>query len=271
MTITNFHALEQAISQRSISFTVNKASIATQIAGGFSSLWRATGLPTAGAVPTSTVVCNNLTSGAFNFNNAEVGAFTYFYRATLTSGNNATDNYFVDRLLHMGGLNGTLTTAQTVSADASVAGLDIRRGDAGYSDVQWWLEWYTATGSTVSNGVTITYTNTSDVSGRTTTVNIPASTGAGRMIPIIGAAGEFIKSIQSVTLAVSTGTAGNFGVTATRNLCSMALGLANTPVIYDWQLLGLPALPENTCLSIISIPGTTSTGTLNGIIKLTQG
>lgn len=47
----------------------------------------------------------------------------------------------------MGGLNGTLTTAQTVGIDFSALSSDNmaeRIGDANYSDIQWWLEWYMA-------------------------------------------------------------------------------------------------------------------------------
>jgi len=118
----------------------------------------------------------------------------------MLSSNSATDVQIHDRLAHMGGLNGTLTTAQTVGVDVSVSALDSRRGDSSYSDVQWWLEWYTATGSTAVTA-TVSYTNAAGVSGKTTTVYIAASLAASRMLPIIGSGGEFIKSIQSVTLS----------------------------------------------------------------------
>lgn len=47
-----------------------------------------------------------------------------------------------DRLMHMGGLNGTLTTAQAVNLNLNGVTADNmanRIGDANYSDVQWWL------------------------------------------------------------------------------------------------------------------------------------
>jgi hypothetical protein len=63
---------------------------------------------------------------------------------------------------HFGGLNGTLTTAQTVSLDLSTLlatdNINLRKGDNNYSDVQWWLEWYTATGATaVTATIAVTY------------------------------------------------------------------------------------------------------------------
>ena len=71
------------------------------------------------------------------------------------------------------------------------------------------------------------------------------------MLPIIGSGGEFIKSIQSVTLSATTATAGSFGVTATRALCGLSLGLANSSVIGDWSLLGFPKVPDDSCLMMV--------------------
>lgn len=272
MTITNRDQLIDAIANKSTSLVINKASIATQIAGGFSSLWRATGTPGQGAVPTTAAVCTKALTGAFSFSNPTDPVKSYLARLFFLSANSATDIQMHDRLAHMGGLSGTVTTAQTVSVDVSGSSnnLDNRRGDTNFSDVQWWLEWYTATGSTaVSATCAVTY---DDNSTGNVVVAVPASTGASRLLAILPAVvGRYIKSIQSVTLSATTGTAGNFGVTASRSLCGVSLGLANSGVVADWAYLGLPRVHDDACLAMIMIPGTTSTGLLYGSGKLAQG
>lgn len=271
MAITSIDGIIDALGNNAQNLVINKATLATQIAGGFTSLWRATGTPAQGAIPSTAAECNNALLGCFGFNNP-VSGNSYLARSMMVCGNAATDFQFHDRLAHMGGLNGTLTTAQTVGVDVSTStnNMALRRGDANYSDVQWWLEWYTATGSTAVTA-TITYTNAAGTSGRTTTVSIPASTAASRMIPIIGSGGEFIKSVQSVTLSATTATAGSFGVTATRALTGLSLGLANAGSVYDWAMLGFPRIHDYACLMLVCIPGTTSSGAVYGTGKIVQG
>lgn len=274
MTITTVDGLVDALANNATAFVVNKASIATQAAGGFSSLWRATGTPAQGAIPGAAAVCTKALTGAFSFNNPVDPVKSYLARGFLLSGNSATDVQVHDRLAHMGGLSGTVTTAQTVNVDVSGSSnnLDARRGDSNYSDVQWWIEIYTDIGTTAVTA-TVTYTNAAGTSGRTTTVSIGGASPLNqdsRMFPIIGNGGEFIQSIQSIQ-HVTTGTAGSYGITATRSLGGMSLGLANAGQVYDWALLGLPRVHDDACLFMVMICGTTSTGALYGTFKLVQG
>lgn len=272
MTISNRDQLIDALANNSTALVINKASIATQIAGGFSSLWRATGVPGQGAIPGAAAVCTKALTGAFSFTNPTAPVKTYLTRLFLISGNTATNVQIHDRLSHMGGLSGTVITAQTVNVDVDVvtSNMILRRGDANFSDVQWWLEWYTATGSTVANATcAVTY---DDASTGNVVVSIPASTAASRMLAIPPAvAGRFIKSIQSVTLSASTLTAGSFGITATRNLGGLDLGLANAGTVGDWSYLGLPRVHDDACLAMVMLVSTTSTGALYGSGKLSQG
>lgn len=272
MTITSVDGVVAALGNSAQNLVVNKASIASQIAGGFTSLWRATGTPAQGAIPAAAAECTKDLLGALGFTNPAGGLSSYLARAMFVSGNASTDIQIHDRLAHMGGLSGTATTAQTanVAVNTATNNMALRKGDDNYSDVQWWLEWYTATGST---GVTATinYTNAAGTSGRTTTVALAASIGASRMLPIIGSGGEFIQSIQTVTLSATTGTVGSFGVTATRALSSISLGLANSGSVYDWAMIGFPRIHDSACLSLVMIPGTTSSGALYGTGKVVQG
>lgn len=270
MAITSLDGLIAGLGNKSQSLVFNKASIASQLAGGFTSLWRATGTPGQGAAPTSVAVCTGALTGAFGINNATSGEANYLARLFLLSGNAATDVQVHDRLAHAGGLSGTVTTAQAVTVNAAAAGLVDRIGAADYGDVQWWLEWYTATGSTaVVATMDVTYDNGSTGA---TSVNLPASVGASRMYPILPAvAGRRIRQVTNVTLSATTGTAGNFGVTATRAMGGLSLGLANSGQVADWAALGLPKLADDVCLQFIVIPTTTSSGTLYGSGKIAAG
>lgn len=179
--------------------------------------------------------------------------------------------------MHMGGLNGTLTTAQTVNVDlnANLAtdNLTNRIGDANYSDVQWWLEWYTATGGTaVTATVAVTFNDG-------TTANLSASLTATRpasfMLPLNGLnaanPGKFIRAVNTVQLSATTGTAGSFGVTATRPRTLLSLNVANKTETADWAQLGLPNVPNSSALFMIQLTSTTSTGTVRGGGKLAHG
>jgi len=241
---------------------VDKASIASQVSGGFSSLWRATGVPTQAAVPTAFAVCTKALVGAIGFTNQTSPVTSYLAWAYATCANAAQAVEIHDRLGHMGGLSGTVTTAQTVNVDASNVGITAdRRGDSNYSDLQWFLEWYTATGATGVNATcAVTY---DDNSTGNIVVAVPTNTAASRMVQIIPAvAGKFIKSIQSVTLSATTGSAGNFGITVTRQRTILRTDLSNKGQEFTWAQLGLPEIPNDSCLFIVQVCVTSSTGSV---------
>ncbi len=67
MAITTRDKLIDALGNNSSRFIIDKASIANAVAGGYFSLWRATGQPGQGAIPTTTASCNNTTLGSMGF------------------------------------------------------------------------------------------------------------------------------------------------------------------------------------------------------------
>ena len=251
---------------------IDKANIASQAAGSFVSLWRATGQPGQGAIPSTAALCDNTLTGAFQFNQQTSPVTSYGAYAYAVSSNAAMVLEVHDRLMHMGGMSGTVTTAQTVgidlSANLATSNLDARKGDANYSDVRWWLEWYTATGATaVTATAAVTYNDGS--TGNLSAVSLAATRPASFMQPLnsyIPAAksGFYIKAVTSVTLSATTGTAGSFGVTATKPRLIMPLLLANKTESFDWAALGLPEIANSSCLFPLVLTSTTSTGTLRG-------
>ena len=268
MTITTRDELIDSLANRCQNLISSKFSIGNAVLGQTFSLWRATGQPAQAAIPAAAAVCTQALAGAFTWTNPVSPMRSYLARATMMGSNNASEIQVHDRLIHMGGLSGIVTTAQTVGTDASLTGERI--GDANYSDVQWWLEWYTDTGTTaVSATVAFTY---SDNTTSTVVVALAASQRAGRMMPIQSpVAGKFIKSIQSVTLSATTGTAGSFGVTAMRLVTSFGLGVANTTYVADWAQIGLPRIFDNSCLQLVCFAAGSTTGAFYGQIKLVQG
>lgn len=180
--------------------------------------------------------------------------------------------------MHMGGLNGTLTTAQTVGLDfngVTANNMAERIGDANYSDIQWWLEWYTDTGATVVTAtVAVTYSDGS--TGNLTAVSLAATRRASFMQPLnglipAGVAGKFIRAVNSVTLSATTGTAGNFGVTATRLRGTLFMPIANAKFGADWADLPISTIPNSACPFIAVLASTTNTGTLRGGGKIAHG
>ena len=171
-----------------------------------------------------------------------------------------------DRLGHNGGLSGTVTTAQTVNGTIPAS----RNAATDGSDVEWWLEWYTDTGSTAVTA-TVTYTNQSDVGSRTCTVSLAATMRAGRMLPIQPTtAGDMIKSIQSVTLSATTGTAGSFGVTLTKRYAHAPVAVTNLVNTQGPFQTRIPEVPNDAALFGAVLCSTTSTGLVQGLIVLGQ-
>jgi hypothetical protein len=277
MSILTVNDVVAGMTQRSQSLNVAKATIATQAAGAISSLWRATGLPAQGAIPGAAAICNKDLTGAFGWTNPGGSYQAHIARCFLVSGNTGSDIQLYDRLAHMGGLSGVTTGAQTVAVDITGSGSNlVARVGSDYGAILWFVEQYTAIGTSAQT-LTVTYTSYpggGGNTGQTTTLSIGGASPLNqpaRMFQIIPAGTDEIQSIESVSLGVSTGTAGSFGVTAMRRLCTASLGLANAGEVYDWAELGLPRVYDDSCLMLAVICGTTSTGTVQGGFQAIAG
>lgn len=277
MTITSRDQLIDAMGNNSSRIVIDKASFSA-INGAYASLWRATGQPGQGAIPTSVAVCDNTLAGAMQFTQQTAPATSYAAWASLTCSQNAVALELHDRLAHMGGLSGIVTTAQTVGIDistlAGTSNLAARKGDANYSDVQWWLEWYSNTGSTaVTATVNVTYDD--GTTGNLTGQALNSSVIGGRLFPLNGLipAGtvKYIRGVNSVTLSASTGTAGNFGVTATRPRTVFDVSIGNKVERFDWAALGLPEIYNSSCLMLLMWTTGTTMGPVRGGAKVIHG
>jgi hypothetical protein len=279
MAITTVDGLVNALGNNSSRVIIDKASLSNAAAGQFHSLWRATGQPGQGAIPTTAARCDDTLTGAIRFTQQTAPATSYLAILEALCSNTGTTLEIHDRLMHMGGLLGNVATAQTVNLDlfANLASdnLDARRGDANFSDVQWWLEWYADTGGTAATA-TVAVTYDDGTTGNLTGIALAATRRASFMQPLnslipAAASGKYIRDVDTVQLSVSTGTAGNFGVTATRYRGAIFKPLANSRFTADWAALGLPEIANESCLFPIQLAGTTSTGIVRATGKIIHG
>ena len=278
-TVDQFHLANDSHYQE---FLVSKASLANAAAGQYFSLWTAAGLPGTGAAPggvgVGPVVPNNTTTGAILLPDALAPEENYISELEMTAANPMTTVEIHDRLAHQSGFSGIVTTGQIAAFDfnaISSSNVSERKGDANYSDIQWWLEWYTATGATASNA-TINAVFNDGSSNNLTVVAVGGTVRAGRMIPLnslIDAAdqGKFIRGINSITLSASTGTAGNFGITATRYRCSLLARTTNVRNRAIWEQLAFPQIYPQSALFPIVLTSTTNTGVINSLVKVVHG
>jgi hypothetical protein len=282
MTITTVDALGNAIESRYSDVTISKASFANTVAGQYFSLFTSAGLPAAGSVPSGVgvgpIICNDTTVGAFTFMQQTSPATSYLASLEVSTANPSATVEIHDRLAHLGGISGTDTATQITAFDfnsLSLSNITTRKGDANYSDIQWWLEWYFATGGFTSNA-TINVTYDDGTTGNLSVVAVGGTVRAGRMIPLnsfIPAAdqGKFIRGVNNITLSQSTGTAGNIGITATRYRGGIYSRSVFKKTKGIWHSLSLPEIYNNSCLFPIILTTTTTTGILNGTARIIHG
>ena len=94
-----------------------------------------------------------------------------------------------------------------------------------------------------------------------------ASVAASRRYKLTPTNGKYIRSVESVTLSATTGTAGSFGVTAVRRLCEMETLVANALQVRDWSTLTAPKVVDSACLTFGQMCNATSTGAFQGTLK----
>jgi hypothetical protein len=273
MAITTRDQLIDALGNNSSRILFDKVSLASAVAGQYFSLFTASGFPAAGVNPTAAAICNQTTQGAINFANQTLPTKSYLAYLFAAGGNALTNLDIVDRLCHMGGLNGTLTTSQTVNLDPVALSVPASRyGAADLTDIQWWLEIYSALGATGVNA-TVNVNYTDSTSGNLTVIALGTTPRPGRQYPLntLTASGKIIEKINNVTLSATTGTAGNFGFSCSRNRSSVSMPVANFLTTADWAQLGLPTIANDSCLMLQMLCSTTSTGTIRGGGKIAHG
>jgi len=213
------------------------------------SLWLFDGIPGGvTALPGAVSAPTNATNGSLKQTNPGGG------RQKWLLGMNCMSNYqgnliLYDRLLHMSGLSGSVITDQTVGGTLT------RYTGADSVGNQIWIEINTAVGVTATQ-ITANYNNQND--DPKTTKAMPFGGGgyneAQRIIPLSLADGDTgVRSVTSVKLAATTGTAGNFGVVIARPLAMISCYNQGLASMCD-MITGLPSIREiksDACLALM--------------------
>lgn len=234
---------------------IDAAAASATVAGKWTSLWRYNkSRGGSGAVPTTPVATDNTSRGGLMHTDASGGRDKWLLgQGAISSVPGALLLY--DRLLHDGGLLGNTTSAQTV-------GGALTRNTGGEGN-QIWVEIYTLIGTTATT-ITASYTNQAGVSGRTTKPVAIGGTGnreGERMLPLPLQDGDTgVQSVQTVTLAATTATAGNFGITILKPIGIAIIAASGTGYWRDYVsgLPGLPKIDPGACLTAAILMNSTT-------------
>jgi hypothetical protein len=273
MAITDLSDLQQGMQGGQYYQPININSQSGGAVGFDLSLWRMLAYPLTPAIPGAAAILNASTPGALPLAPRTSGQDRIIAELTAQMTVVGNNLQVEDRLAHMGGLNGTLTTPQTVGIDLDanlgVSNLLERLGASDYSEIEWFLEWYTATGGTITTPtLQATFHD-----GATGSVNIwnpsggvalPATVSAGRRYKILPSNGKWIRALSTLSLSLSTGTAGNFGVTARKLKTRIECQVANSMRTVDWSYLRSPSIRDNSCISYALTPLNAVSGAISG-------
>ena len=276
--ITTRDQLIDALANNSSRIVLDKANLASQVAGRYCAMWRAPGQPAQGAIPVlAPALCTNATLGAVQFAQQVAPATSYLGLLDAVGSNSAFTTEVHDRIAHNGGLVLNVTTSQPITGFdiGTLAPPAARVGDPLFGDLQWWAEVYTDGGATASNATfNVTFDDLS--TGNLNTLAVGGTVRAGNRFSLnalrtTAQQARTIKGVNSVILSASTGTAGNFGITVTRPRAYMPMYVANMASKLAWAELGLSEVPNGSCLEFMVLPSTTSSGTLRGGGKIAHG
>lgn len=233
---------------------VDAAAASAPVAGRWVSLWMYEGVPAGGPAPTTVAAPTNSTDGAMKQTNPAGGAEKWLIGAFGATSQPASLMVY-DRLLHIGGLNGTTTTAQTVAGS-------LTRNTGGVGN-QIWVEISTIIGTTATT-ITASYTNQAGTSGRTTIATAFGGTGlreAQRFIQLPLQQGDTgVQAVASVTVLASTTTAGDFGVVVARPLALIPMQNSGVGTLVDY-ISGRPGpikCDSSACLATAILCNTTT-------------
>lgn len=255
-------------------YRFNKISIGAEGAGTFSSLWKVAGNPLAGSNPPAYTVGSGYiptraTAGSIGQINAASGnelRMNGFYVRGTTSGS----LILYDRLWACSGFVTNSTALQTVTTPGTLTAGRLRdTGD--YGDIEMWLEVYTAPGATTATwtihaldgaGVDRTYTYTHPANAESVSQMMSP-------IPPVGATDGF-QQVVSFQASVSSGTAGDIGITLVRPIAEIDIALINVQSFRGGLDLSLAKVSDDAALAMMFQCTTTNTGVLFGGFGLSE-
>jgi hypothetical protein len=249
-----------------------KISVASEGAGTFFDLFYTSGSPGGAAAPAAASAggtsYSNGSSGSLVFTAAGGGQSTYLAGMSVSC-TVAASHYLTDRLWACSGLS-TVNGATT-----AVTGMtSITRYSGGVGAEIWYVCLSTPSAQTNST-MTVSYTNSSGVAGRTATITLSSGSPpptAGQCYPAQLQAGDVgVQSVQSVTNSSLSFTGGTHGLLVARRLLSMPGSASTAGTVLDGLQTGLQIVDDAACLSMIQMCSTSVTGFTVSSINLIQG
>jgi hypothetical protein len=272
MAITTLAGIQSGLGPR---VDVFKASATTEGAGTFQSLWKNAGYPAAGASPPvftagSGYSPTNATTGAIPFNNP-VSALKYLAFAAGQNSSVTGPIIIGDRLWACSGFDTTSIVAQNITTPGTIPARDLNGAALG-AGVELWGEVYTAPGATGATW-SVSYTNQAGTDGRTATYTHPANAETvGQMVPFTLQDGDTgVRAVASFTADISSGTAGDIGITLVRPIAEIPIKYLNVRTVLDAVQLGLPRIFDDSCLMLMMRPSSTASGAVPVTIIFTEG
>lgn len=245
MAIADYATLERMILSPREWIGFIKNTPATLVSGRPASLW--TTNPLGAAIPTTAAVPARDITGAIAQTNG--GGNALRVAGMQISAPLQSTWILCDRLSHQGGLDGTVTTAQTTNLPTAA----LTRYTTGVG-VFAALEIYTTVGTTATT-VTMSYTDNDNNAAQTSPAMVLGGTGsreAGRMVVLPVASGDTgVRAVASVTVLATTGTAGNFGVTLFKPLLYIPVNTGDSFLadpILGTMGGGIPEIVDDACL-----------------------
>lgn len=252
-----------------------KPSATSEGAGLNHSLWALVGQPTNGATPPafgagSGYVPTRATTGAIGQPNAAGGNELRAIAAGAV-GTVAGTLTIYDRLWACSGFGTVVTTAQDVVTGGAITTGRLRDGTSDYSDLELWGEVYTAPGATgatwtvqcpdgggTDRAWTYTHPANAESVGQMFRFSPPAGSAAGCRVP------------TRFTASVSSGTAGNIGLTVLRRICDIPIALTNVAAPMAALDLGLARIRDDACLAMMVQCTATTTGLIIASLALSD-
>lgn len=256
MTINSYNEYKTKLNSPYQTVPVQKNAVSAAAGSRYFSQWLS--IPFAGVAPTTAAICDNTTAGAMG----QLNSSSNQRIIGISTGCNLGCSYILcDRLSHQGGLDGTVTTAQTTNLPTAA----LTRYTNGVG-VMAAVEVYTAAGASAVT-MTASYTNQAGTSGQTTIATdfgTSAYSSLSRFNILPYQEGDSgVKSVESLTLSATTGTAGNFGITLFKPLLILGNYSQGTYSYHQDALLNfsgyMPIIQNGACLFwLVLMPSTPS-------------
>lgn len=241
------------------------AAAANSVPGRWTSMWTYDGSPSGGAVPGAVAIPDNTTIGGLKQTDPGGGRQKWLIGGGLNSGPGFGTYVLYDRLLHIGGLDATVTTTQAV-------GGSLTRYTNGVGNIIF-LEIYTQIGAT-SRTIVVNYTDEGGGAGASPAI-VFGNTGfreAERLLAVPLASGDSgVQGVTDVDIDTTTGTAGNFGVTIAHPLAYYEISLSSGGV---WRSFmdghGIVEVLPDACLALAYCSSTAATSEVYGNLSMVE-